>query len=76
MTDNKFIPDSMPTVKGHYRIADQVLYGVERRKKGKFQFECHSCIGEECNIHSKCEQFARLKAAELKELMGLERKQE
>jgi hypothetical protein len=72
MTDNKFTPDGLPMLNKHYRIADQVLYGVERRKKGEFQFECHSCIGEECNIHSKCEQFARLKATESKELMKQE----
>ena len=69
MTDNKFTPPTMPTVKGHYRIADQVLYGLKRRKKGELQFECHKCIGEACNQHGQCEQFARLKANELKELM-------
>ena len=67
--DNKFTPPTMPTVKGHYRIADQVLYGVERRKKGELQFECHNCIGAECKQSDKCEQFAREQASRLKELM-------
>ena len=69
MTENKFTPDGLPTLNKHYRIADQVLYGLERRKKGELQFECHKCIGKDCKQSDQCEQFARLKAAELKELM-------
>ena len=70
MTDeNRFRPDGLRTLNKPYRIADQVLYGLERRKKGELQFECHSCIREACEQHGTCEQFARLKANELKELM-------
>jgi len=32
-------------------------------------FQCLRCIGEECKIHGKCEQFAREQASRLKELM-------
>lgn len=30
-------------------------------------FECHNCIQEECKKHTVCDQYARLKAEELKE---------
>jgi len=69
MTDNKFTPDGLPTLNKHYRIADQVLLGLERRKKGEFQFECHKCIGKDCKQSGKCEQFAREQASRLKELL-------
>lgn len=61
--------DNLPTLNKHYRYADQILYR-------KLVTQCHNCTREQCKQHLDCEQFARLKAAELKELMGVGRKQE
>jgi hypothetical protein len=69
---NRFNPNSLPTLNRHYRFADQILYGQKVRKetsKQLMEFECHNCIREKCKQHTSCEQFARLKAAEMKELM-------
>ena len=32
-------------------------------------FECHNCIELECKQHVVCDQYARLKAEQLKELL-------
>lgn len=64
--------DHLPTLNRHYRFADQILYGQKVRKeapKQVMEFQCHKCIREQCEQSGSCEQFARLKATELKELM-------
>lgn len=32
-------------------------------------FECHSCIGLACKLQGVCDQYARLQAERLKELV-------